>query len=228
MNERQPHILVVDDDDRLRALIAKYLREQGFIVNGASSAQAAREVMALFIFDAMVLDVMMPGETGIEFVRSIGALRPMPVLMLSARGEVDDRILGLEAGADDYLAKPFEPKELVLRLRALMKRQALRAPEPERQIRFGEYTLDTDANRLLKQGEPIYLTTAEMALLKLLAERPGEAIAREELARLSGVANERGVDVQITRLRKKIEREDRPLFIQTVRGAGYGLFGVES
>ncbi len=219
----EAHILIVDDDDRLRGLLKRYLREQGFDVSTASHAAEARAMLSIFTFDLMVLDVMMPGETGIEFAQHLPAGAP-PVLMLSARSEAEDRIAGFEAGVDDYLTKPFEPKELTLRIRAILRRHA-RQQEAARRVTFGEFSFDPEANQLLKGGEPVYLTTTEAALLRILAERSGEAVPREELARLTGAANERAVDVQITRLRKKIEAsEGKPVHIQTVRGAGYGLF----
>lgn len=224
--EEKPHILVVDDDDRLRALITRYLHENGFAVSQAADAKAARVLLGLFAFDLMVLDVMMPGETGLELTGALPPGASPPVLMLSARTEVDDRVAGLEVGADDYLTKPFEPRELVLRIRAVMRRVA--AAARSRKITFGEFAFDLDSAQLERGGQAVYLTSAEMALLKALAESAGKAVSRETLAESLGLpaGNERGVDVQVTRLRRKIEPEGaRPQYIQTVRGEGYQLQG---
>jgi two-component system phosphate regulon response regulator OmpR len=218
--EEKPHILVVDDDDRLRSLLKKYLSEQGFMVTAVESAAEARRKMAWFDFDIIVLDVMMPGETGLEFLASLGTARP-PVLMLSAMGETEDRIKGLEFGADDYLPKPFEPKELVLRLKTILRRTA----SLSKTVTFGDFVFDVSASQLKRGGEPIYLTSNESAMLKLLAEHAGTPVTREALARLMpGSSNERSVDVQITRLRKKFGEEGKSLYLQTVRGAGYVLY----
>lgn len=213
----KPHILVVDDDDRLRALIEEYLSSQDFYVTAAADAAAARQMLARFQFDALVLDVMMPRESGLALLSSLNAPRP-PVLFLSARGEAEARIAGLEAGAEDYLAKPFEPRELVLRLRSLLRRAALAGP-----VRFGEYLFDTASMQLRQSGAPVSLTGGEAQLLKALAATPGQAVSREKLAQLLG-GEARSVDVQITRLRKKIEANPaKPVYIQTLRGAGYLL-----
>lgn len=216
------HILVVDDDDRLRELLRQYLVDQGFFVSEAENARAAKEILDMFAIDAMVLDVMMPQETGVEFARRLGNAAP-PILMLTALGEADDRIAGLEAGASDYLAKPFAPRELVLRLNNLLKRQT--AAPPTSTLHFGEYTLDASTGRLSKLGEPVYLTGTEQECLKILADHAGEPVSRERMAQLLGdVTNERTVDVQINRLRKKIESNSaKPIYIQTIRHAGYVL-----
>ena len=219
----KPHILVVDDDNRLRDLLREYLRDQEFAVTVATSAKDARQKLALFLFDLLVLDVMMPGETGVEFARTLGKTAP-PILLLTAMAAPDDRISGLEAGADDYLVKPFEPRELVLRIQAILRRTAA-AGGHRAQVRFGDYEFDLSAVRLQKGGEVFVLTTSEGQLLKVLAERADEPVARAELAQCLGTnTSERSVDVQVTRLRKKIEADSsRPLYIQTVRGAGYVL-----
>lgn len=224
----KPHILVVDDDDRLRSLLSKYLSEQGFMVTAAASAAEARRKLSAFIFDLLILDVMMPGETGFELLASLKN-NDTPVLMLSAMGEVEDRINGLELGADDYLNKPFEPKELVLRISAILRRVA--AQEEKTQIlQFGVFRFDL-ANLQLKKGdEVIYLTSNEALMLKLLAQQAGTPISREDLSKLMpGSSNERSIDVQMVRLRKKIEENDsKPLYIQTVRGAGYVLYAQKA
>jgi two-component system phosphate regulon response regulator OmpR len=219
------HILVVDDDDRLRALLKKFLHEQGFMVTAAADAAEASRKLERFVFDLMILDVMMPGQSGLEMLAAKRSQLAMPVLMLSAMGDSEDRIRGLEMGAEDYVAKPFEPKELVLRIRALLRRTPARSGKAKI-IAFGEYRFDLGSSQLRRGDELIYLTSSEMALLKLLAENAGKPVSREDLGRLMpGNPNERTVDVQVTRLRKKIEEtEGKPLYLQTVRGAGYVLY----
>lgn len=219
----KPHILVVDDDDRLRQLLAKFLGEHGFLVSACADAKEARRQMGWFAFDLMVLDVMMPGETGLALLKSLPQ-QHLPVLMLSALGEAQNRIDGLATGAEDYLTKPFEPQELLLRIRAILRRSAPAAMGGP--VMFGEFRFDPAAGQLLKSGQPVALTGGEAALLRRLAATPGAPVARDELARaLPGGSSERGVDVQITRLRKKIEEsEGKPVHLQTVRGAGYVLY----
>ena len=220
----KPHILIVDDDDRLRALLKKFLNEQGFMVTGAADSGEARRRLGWFIFDLIVLDVMMPGDSGLMLLESLRAAPPAPVLMLSAMGEADDRIKGLEIGAEDYLAKPFEPRELVLRIRAILRRAAVQE-ERTKNVAFGEYRFDASAGQLKRGKENIPLTSSEMAILKRLAENAGSPIARAELSGLISAGSERAVDVQITRLRKKIgEGTGKPVYLQTVRGAGYVLY----
>lgn len=225
MLDEKPHILVVDDDDRLRALLKKYLSEQGFMVSAGANAKEARHLMGLFTFDLIILDVMMPEETGIELLATLTEEQKQQVLMLSAMGEAGDRVRGLEEGAQDYLVKPFEPKELVLRIRAILRR-GLRAPEAAAQIQFGAYAFDIARQHLTRDGAVVNLTSSEAALLVKLAQHAGTPVTREALAEaMPGNATERGVDVQVTRLRKKIEdSEGRPLHIQTIRGAGYVLY----
>ena len=219
----KPHLLVVDDDDRLRQLIGRFLSEQGFRVTAVADVAQARHMLGCFAFDLMVLDVMLPGETGVELLQSADAPR-LPVLMLSALGESHDRIVGLESGAADYLTKPFEPKELVLRIRSILRRN--RPEEKSRQLSFGEFVLELETGQLKRAGEPVYLTGSEALLLKRLAQDAGRPVSREALAQLlPASASERSVDVQITRLRKKIEEsEGRPHYLQTQRGAGYVLY----
>jgi two-component system phosphate regulon response regulator OmpR len=220
----KPHILVVDDDTRLRELLQTFLRDNGFAVTTAVHAADARRKLALFRFDLMVLDVMMPGETGVEFASKLNGDAP-PVLLLTAMTETHDRIRGLEAGADDYLVKPFEPRELVLRIRAILRRTES-GQERKPVVSFGEYQFDAAQGRLQKNGAAFTLTTGESQLLSALAKKAGEPVARSELAAALGAgASERSVDVQITRLRKKIEEGGgKPIYIQTVRGAGYVLY----
>ncbi|MFZ3237044.1 MAG: response regulator transcription factor [Stellaceae bacterium] len=224
MSDLEPHLLVVDDDARLRELLRRYLSETGFRITTAADAAEARAKLASFAFDLVVLDVMMPGENGLALTRDLRREGRLPVLLLTAMAEPEDRVNGLEQGADDYLSKPFEPRELVLRIRNLLLRRPS-ADAPQREIRFGGCRFDLARSELFRGGEPIHLTAAEAGLLASLAQRPGEPVSREELslsAAFSG--NVRNVDVQMTRLRRKIERDPRfPRYLQTVRGTGYVL-----
>lgn len=219
------HLLVVDDDERLRNLITRYLRGEGFRVTAAADAAEARTQMGAMQYDLIVLDVMMPGESGLEFASSLRAFSDLPVLMLTARTFPEDRIAGLEAGADDYLAKPFEPRELALRVRALLRRVAPpRVAAPPARVAFGPYRFDAQAGVLERDGAPVALTDAERAVLAVLARRPGEAISRLQLAKDVDAENERAVDVRVARLRRKIEDDARePRHLRTVRGVGYAL-----
>jgi two-component system phosphate regulon response regulator OmpR len=224
MSEREPHILVVDDDTRLLELLRRYLSENGFRITKAADVAEARRHLASFAFDLIVLDVMLPGESGLDLTRDLQRERLLPVLLLTAMAEPEDRVNGLEQGADDYLSKPFEPRELVLRIRNLLQRRPT-VDEPRHEIRFGGCRFDLARSELFRGSEAVHLTAAETALLAGLAERAGEAVSREELslsAQFSG--NVRNVDVQMTRLRRKIERDPRfPRYLQTVRGTGYVL-----
>jgi len=221
--QHKPHILVVDDDDRLRALLKKYLSEQGFIVSEADNTQAARLLKSWFIFDLMILDVMMPGETGTAWLSREKITTP--VLMLSALGEAEHRIEGLEIGAEDYLSKPFEPKELVLRIKAILRRTNEQR-ERNKWLGFGEYRFDLVSGQLRRGESVIHLTGSETELLKMLAKNASQPVARDVLAQLlPDGSNERSVDVQMSRLRKKIEGgEGKHAYLQTVRGAGYVLY----
>jgi two-component system phosphate regulon response regulator OmpR len=231
----QPHILVVDDDRRIRDLTARYLSEQGFAVVTATDAADARGKMKSLAFDLLVLDIMMPGENGLELTTSLRTESDVPILLLTARSETEDRIAGLETGADDYLTKPFEPKELVLRIQSILKRaRSVQHAAPQRRvIKFGEFLFELDRRRLFRGEEPVYLTEAETVLLTELATRAGEVVSRDELSSPAADAEEaataessgsRQVDVQVTRLRRKIENDPRfPRYLQTVRGRGYLL-----
>ena len=221
-----PHILVVDDDTRLRELLRRYLAEQGFLVTAAGDAAEARSKLASMTFDLIVLDVMMPGESGLEFTSSFRRSSDIPILMLTAMGEPEDRIGGLERGADDYLSKPFEPRELVARIRSILRRVPQEPSiAPPQMVRFGRFTFDLDRQALSVDGRPVRLTQAEATLLKALALGSGAPLSREELHRRTNLApNSRTIDVQVTRLRRKIEPEPRyPRYLQTVRGKGYAL-----
>jgi two-component system phosphate regulon response regulator OmpR len=224
-----PHILVVDDDARLRALLQRFLAEQGFRITAAADAAAARRALAAVSFDLVVLDVMMPGESGIELTESLRREgQEVPILMLTARGAPDDRVAGFESGVDDYLGKPFDPRELVLRIRTILRRAA---PPPPAEasagpVQLGPRWFDTQRAELRGPEGVIRLTGGETALLIALAARPNEVLSREEIATALGTpeAGERAIDVQVTRLRRKIEADPRePRFVQTVRHRGYVL-----
>ncbi len=221
-----PHILVVDDDRRLRDLLSRFLIENGFRVTVAKDTIEARERLGLFIVDGVVLDVMMPGENGFEFARVLRQDSDIPIMMLTARINADDRIKGLELGADDYLPKPFEPRELLLRLNNMLRRTAVataKAIEPSDTVRFGGYVFKIERAELKQGDEVIRLTDRERELLQILARKAGEAVPREEIAG-DDELGERTVDVQINRLRRKIEVDpSNPLHLQTVRGFGYRL-----
>ncbi|WP_437124250.1 response regulator [Aquibaculum arenosum] len=224
--EERPHILVVDDDTRLRELLKRFLTDQGLRVTTAGDAAEARRTLAGVEFDLIVLDIMMPGEDGLELTRWLRQERRAPVLLLTAMDEVDSRIAGLESGADDYLAKPFEPRELILRIQAILRRAAAGAGEPGNQrVFFGEFVFDL-ARTELRRGEAlVHLTAVEAQLLSALARNPGVPVAREDLAAVSpDIGNQRSIDVQMTRLRRKIERDPKmPRYLLTVRGTGYVL-----
>ena len=229
-----PHILVVDDDKRLRELLRKYLAEQGFRVTVATDAADARRKLEGIVFDLIVLDIMMPGESGLDLTRSLRESNEVPVLLLTAMAEPEDRVAGLEVGADDYLPKPFEPRELVLRLRRILRRVAAEPPATRREVRFGSFSFDLDRRSLRRGGQEIRLTAGEADLLAALAAAPGQALSREILGQQARVTpgggsadpngGSRMVDVQMTRLRRKIEADPRfPRYLQTVRGRGYML-----
>jgi len=230
-NARGRHLLIVDDDDRIRELLKEYLARAGFRVTSASGGAAARKLIESLSFDLAVLDVMMPGEDGFSLTRWLreqrGPAGRTPILMLTARGDSSDRIEGLKLGADDYLAKPFEPYELVLRLRAMLRRRAAPPPiEPQGPIRLGRLEFDPARAELSGPDGIVHLTGGEAALLQVLAKKPGEVLSRDEIVDTLHMdeAGERAIDVQVTRLRRKIEADPRePRFLHTVRGRGYVL-----
>lgn len=235
MKEDLPHILVVDDDERIRSLLTRYLTAQNMVVIAAEDAAQAREYLKDLIFDLAVLDIMMPGESGLNLTRYIKDSSDLPVILLTARAEVEERIEGLTAGADDYLPKPFEPKELVLRITAILRRTQARrnntaAPQKESKQSaptIGPWLFDARLKKLdsSQSGTSIVLTDGEVALLNALLRRPNTPIRRDILAQQVGMAGQdRAIDVQITRLRKKIEEDPKtPKYVQTIRGQGYLL-----
>jgi two-component system phosphate regulon response regulator OmpR len=219
-----PHLLVVDDDERLRDLLQRFLTSNGYRVSAASDAAGARALMKSIAFDLLILDVMMPGESGLDLTRAIRTNSRTPILMLTARGDAEDRIAGLELGADDYLPKPFEPRELVLRVGALLRRATPTQRTATGDVKMGECVFDPQRAQLRRKGKPVKLTGSEAALLQLFAANPGRAFSRSDLCTRLSVALERSIDVQVTRLRRKIEEDPKlPLYLQTVRGVGYVL-----
>ncbi len=230
MSDPAPHLLIVDDDERIRGLLRKFLQRNGFLVSVARDCSHARSVLSGLEFDLIVLDVMMPGESGVELTRSLRETLETPILLLTAKGETEDRIEGLEAGADDYLPKPFEPKELLLRINAILRRMP--DPEPEstvpKMLHLGPVRYDIERAELMRDDEVVRLTATEVQLMRIFSENLREPVSRtrlvEDLGRDKGQAQERAVDVQITRLRRKIEADPKqPRYLQTVRGEGYML-----
>jgi two-component system, OmpR family, phosphate regulon response regulator OmpR len=224
MDSELPHILVIDDDNRLRELLRQFLSENGFWVSTASDAADARERLKGLHFDLLVLDRMMPGESGLEFAADLRKTSNVPILMLTAMSETEDRIEGLEGGVDDYLTKPFEPRELLLRINNILRRVPAEPVAPL-EIQLGDVVYDSTREELSKNGTTIRLTDVESALLKALAASPGAVLSREDLSELTGATGgSRAIDVQVTRLRRKIEPDPKlPTYLQTVRGKGYVL-----
>jgi len=221
-SDENAHILVVDDDDRIRTLLKRFLQERGFRVSTAPDAAKALSTLNSLAFDLLVLDVMMPGMDGFELTEAVRQKNDTPILLLTARGEPEDRIKGLSLGADDYLAKPFEPEELVLRINAILRR-AKPAKPTILKVLFGEWSFDLARESLSRDNTITRLTGGETALLSALATSPGQAVSRMTLSERTG-GGERAVDVQVTRLRRKIETDPKePLHLQTVRGEGYRL-----
>ncbi len=219
-----PHLLVVDDDRRIRDLLSRFLASEGYRVTTADTATDARAKLKSLNFDLLVLDVMMPGETGFDFAQALRTRSTVPILMLTARDAAESRIKGLEIGADDYLSKPFEPRELSLRIANLLRRAQPAAAPPAESVRFGPFVFHIGRGELRKGEDSIRLTDREREMLRVLAATPGETVSRVALAGTGGSVNERAVDVQVNRLRRKIERNPAdPLFVQTVRGIGYRL-----
>ena len=231
MSDPAPHLLIVDDDERIRGLLRKFLARNGFLVSVARDAAHARRILSGLEFDLIVMDVMMPGEDGVDLTRSLRSDEiTTPILLLTAKGDTDDRITGLEAGADDYLPKPFEPKELLLRINAILRRMP--TPEPENTVpkvlHMGPIRFDIERSELMQGDQVVRLTATEVQLMRIFVENLRQPVSRtklvEDLGRDGGQAQERAVDVQITRLRRKLETDPKqPRYLQTVRGEGYML-----
>ena len=224
------HLLVVDDDERIRVLLQKFLTRNGFLVTGARDAAHARRLLGGLEFDMLIIDVMMPGEDGFSLTKDLRLTLTTPILLLTARGNAEDRIKGLEMGADDYLPKPFEPKELLLRVNAILRRvpKSNIAVEPPKTLQMAAIRYDVARNELWNADERVRLTATEAALMKIFAAHPHEPVSRkklvEDLGKGDGSGQERAIDVQITRLRRKLEADPKqPRYLQTVRGAGYML-----
>ena len=219
-----PHLLVVDDDRRIRLLLSRFLSAEGYRVTTAETAADARLKLDGLSFDLLILDVMMPGETGFQLARAIRQNSTVPIMMLTARDEKESRIEGLETGADDYLSKPFEPRELSLRIANILKRTKPAMPAPAESVRFGHFVFHIGRGELRRGEEIVRLTDRERDMLRILSASPGETVPRLALSGNGGSLNERAVDVQVNRLRRKIERDPaNPMIVQTVRGIGYRL-----
>ncbi|MEM7720162.1 MAG: response regulator [Pseudomonadota bacterium] len=231
MTDPDAHLLIVDDDERIRGLLQKFLIRNGFLVSSARDAAHADRILGGLDFDMVVLDVMMPGEDGVSYCRRLRAEREdLPILLLTAKGDTQDRIVGLEAGADDYLPKPFEPKELLLRINSILRRVPAQDPADAtpKVLTLGALRYDVEKGTMWDGDTPVRLTATEAQLMRIFSACPGEALSRsklvEDLGRDGGQAQERAVDVQITRLRRKLEVDPKqPRYLQTVRGAGYML-----
>jgi len=219
-----PHLLIVDDDRRIRDLLSRFLSGEGYRVTTADTAADARAKLKSLSFDLLILDVMMPGESGFDFAKALRGTSTVPILMLTARDAAESRIKGLEMGADDYLSKPFEPRELSLRIANILKRAQPVAASPAESVRFGPFVYHLARGELRKGEKTIKLTDREREMLRILAGTPGETVSRMDLAGNGGTVSERAVDVLVNRLRRKIERNPaNPLYVQTVRGIGYRL-----
>jgi two-component system phosphate regulon response regulator OmpR len=226
--DNAPHLLVVDDDTRIRALLSRFLQDNGYRITMAEHAAEARQRLTAFAFDMIILDVMMPGEDGFSFARWLRDESDIPILMLTARSEVDDRLQGLGIGVDDYLVKPFDPRELLLRIASILRRIQQAPPVvvsgSVESVSFGPFLFHLARGELKREDDIVRITDRERDILRLLSEVPGGTVSREALAGHGGAANERTVDVQINRLRRKLERDPgNPLYLQTVRGFGYRL-----
>ena len=222
LTEDTPHILLVDDDERIRDLLCRYLRKENMRVTTAQDAAAARQNLEGLHFDLLILDVMMPGESGLDLAKDLKSRMEVPIIMLTAKAEAENRIEGLEIGVDDYVPKPFEPRELILRIQNILKRHSQKVTQKE--IHMGQYTFHIERGELQQENTSIKLTERERDLMRLFANRAGTPIPRHELASEEAGGNERAVDVQINRLRRKIETDPaNPIYLQTVRGKGYIL-----
>ena len=223
MNKFVAHILVVDDDDGIRDLVKQYLNENNFLVTTANSAEDANKKIEVVKFDLIVLDIMMPGKSGLEFTQENKNAINTPIILLTAKGEVSERVEGLEVGADDYLPKPFEPKELVLRIKNILNKTKRR--DLKRVIEFGSIKIDLNKHLIIKNSKEYKINNAEKIILEEMISSPGKTFSRDEIGRILNLDKERSIDVIITRLRKKIESDPKnPKYLQTIRGAGYVLW----
>ena len=223
MNNLTAHILVVDDDDGIRSLVKKYLNENNFLVSTANSAENAEEKIFLIKFDLIVLDIMMPGKSGLEFTQQYKKKIDTPIILLTAKGEADERITGLETGADDYLPKPFEPKELVLRIKNILNKT--KKNNQKRIIEFDNIKIDLNKLLIFQNNKEFKINNTEKIILEKMINQPGKTFSREDIGKLIDLEKERSIDVIITRLRKKIEIDSKnPKYLQTLRGAGYVLW----
>ena len=223
MENKKLHILVVDDDDRIRDLLKDYLSKNNYIISTAENAQEAKRKLELIKFDILILDVMMPGQNGFEFTKEIKKKLNVPIILLTAKGEVENRIKGLEIGADDYIGKPFEPKELILRIQNII--QKTKKSDQKRVIQFENIKIDLNKQLIIKKNTEYKINNTEKKILEKMINNPGKTFSREDIGILTELDKERSIDVIITRLRKKIEIDPKnPKFLQTIRGAGYVLW----
>ena len=223
MEKFKAHILIVDDDDRIRELVKQYLNENGYLVTTANSAEDAKEKVNIIKFDIIILDIMMPGQSGLDFTNENKKKINTPIILLTAKGESSDRIEGLEIGADDYLAKPFEPKELVLRIKNILDKT--KSKSQKRVVNFSNINIDLNKSLIIKNNREFKINNTEKIILEKMINSPGETFTREEIGKLINLDKERSIDVIITRLRKKIEVDPKnPKFLQTIRGTGYVLW----
>ena len=223
MDKFNAHILVVDDDDRIRDLVKQYLNENNYLVSTAINAEDAQEKVKIIKFDLIVLDIMMPGKNGLDFTRENKNHLYTPIILLTAKGEAEERIQGLEIGADDYLSKPFEPKELVLRIKNILNKT--KAKNIKRLIQFGNVKVDLTKHLILKDNKEFKINSTEKTILELMINSPGKSFSRDEIGKIIKIDKERSIDVVITRLRKKIEKDPKnPKYLQTLRGEGYVLW----
>ncbi len=223
MEKFKAHILIVDDDDRIRELVKQYLNENDYLVTTANSAKDAKEKVNIIKFDIIILDIMMPGQSGLDFTNENKKKINTPIILLTAKGEASDRIKGLEIGADDYLAKPFEPKELVLRIKNILDKT--KSKSQKRVVNFSNINIDLNKSLIIKNNREFKINNTEKIILEKMINSPGETFTREEIGKLINLDKERSIDVIITRLRKKIEVDPKnPKFLQTIRGTGYVLW----
>ncbi len=223
MKKFEAHILVVDDDDRIRELVKQYLNENNFLVTTAINAEDAQEKIKIIKFDLIVLDIMMPGKSGLEFIIENKDKLYTPIILLTAKGEAKERVQGLEIGADDYLAKPFEPKELILRIKNILIKT--KSKNIKRLIEFGSIKVDLNKNLIFKGKKEYKINNTEKTILEFMINSPGKSFSRDEIGKIINWDKKRSIDVIITRLRKKIEKDPKnPKFLQTLRGEGYVLW----